>query len=569
MGKVSERLLLREFYDIDTHTIKETNSASDTLYLVGIIQKADTKNQNGRIYPRKVLEKAIKEYQKKIDENRSAGEANHPACVREGAKLLTKDGWKDFREISLAENILTLNIEKNELEYQEITDNIVIDVDTELFKIKGLNIDTAVTGEHKFYIIDRYGAGSFVTIEEIYNNRTKYDKSYIPKNHMYYPLKDVENFILSKIDSKLKKKYSENVTIPMEIWSSFLGLYLAEGCCSKKGVSYKVNISQNNNEKGKLIEELLQKMPFLWKKYISKNGKKLNFSTSDKRLNLYLRPLGLAWEKYIPQEMKFLAPQYLQNIIDWYLLGDGRISKNKEGQIIRRDIFSTSRKMMEDFSEILIKSGGSGNLHIEKRNHLDGKIEGRIIKKENRRDMHFLRLATTNGLYLDQRFLKIEKIPYKGKVYCVSVPNQTFFAMDNDKIYLSGNSSIDIDLLKISHIIKEIWWEKDDLYGRIQITSNSVGKDIRALVEDGLKLGISSRGHGSVSKKDDAIVVNDDFELICFDLVHDPSTAGAFLLKEGVYRRVEEAELFTENNIHKEKNKLYSLVEQILKIEKV
>lgn len=131
------------------------------------------------------------------------------------------------------------------------------------------------------------------------------------------------------------------------------------------------------------------------------------------------------------------------------------------------------------------------------------------------------------------------------------------------------SNSIDVDLLKISHIIKEVWWEGDDLYARLQITSNSVGKDIRALVEDGLKLGISSRGHGSVSKKDEGIVVNEDFELICFDLVHDPSTAGAFLLKEGVYRRIEEEELFIETKITKGKSKLHSLVEQILKIEKV
>lgn len=129
------------------------------------------------------------------------------------------------------------------------------------------------------------------------------------------------------------------------------------------------------------------------------------------------------------------------------------------------------------------------------------------------------------------------------------------------------SNSIDVDLLKISHILREVWWEGDDLYGRLQITTNTVGKDIQALIDDGLTLGISSRGYGSVSKKEKDIVVNEDFELVCFDLVHDPSTTGAFMLKEGIYRKVEEDEIFSEKKIIiPEKRKLHSLVEQILQI---
>jgi hypothetical protein len=84
------------------------------------------------------------------------------------------------------------------------------------------------------------------------------------------------------------------------------------------------------------------------------------------------------------------------------------------------------------------------------------------------------------------------------------------------------------------------------------------------LIEDGLRMGISSRGYGSVSKKDEDVIVNDDFELVCFDLVHDPSTAGAYVLKEGKYIKVDEKRLFENNYSSTKESKSPNDIEDIL-----
>lgn len=90
-----------------------------------------------------------------------------------------------------------------------------------------------------------------------------------------------------------------------------------------------------------------------------------------------------------------------------------------------------------------------------------------------------------------------------------------------------------VNLQNASHIVTEIRWEGDAVMGSIELLSTPMGKIAQSLVEDGVKLGISSRGVGSTRQHGDYDMVEEDFMLLCFDLVSEPSTSGAFMLKEG------------------------------------
>jgi hypothetical protein len=68
--------------------------------------------------------------------------------------------------------------------------------------------------------------------------------------------------------------------------------------------------------------------------------------------------------------------------------------------------------------------------------------------------------------------------------------------------------------------------------GKARVLDTPSGKILRSLVESGVTLGISSRGMGSVSESQGRTMVEDDFQLICFDFVSEPSTPGAFMMKE-------------------------------------
>jgi hypothetical protein len=88
-----------------------------------------------------------------------------------------------------------------------------------------------------------------------------------------------------------------------------------------------------------------------------------------------------------------------------------------------------------------------------------------------------------------------------------------------------------VNLQNVSHNVKEMHWEGDNLLGTVEVLGTPSGNILKNLFEAGIKLGISSRGMGSVESvnEGDAQEVQDDFELIAFDFVSNPSTHGAFL----------------------------------------
>lgn len=90
-----------------------------------------------------------------------------------------------------------------------------------------------------------------------------------------------------------------------------------------------------------------------------------------------------------------------------------------------------------------------------------------------------------------------------------------------------------ISLSNVSHIVTEMHWEGKTLYGTIEIAETPSGNILKGLLKSGFKLGISSRGVGSVKSVGGNDVVQEDFELIAFDIVSSPSTPGAYLFKEG------------------------------------
>ena len=109
-----------------------------------------------------------------------------------------------------------------------------------------------------------------------------------------------------------------------------------------------------------------------------------------------------------------------------------------------------------------------------------------------------------------------------------------------------------IDLDRVSHSITEVWWEGNVLMGKIKLLTSpgyhesgicSTKGDLAAnYLRQGVTLGISSRGVGSLKKIGEQNEVQDDFELICFDLVSSPSTPGAYL-----FLNKEDKHLYDEN----------------------
>jgi hypothetical protein len=146
-----------------------------------------------------------------------------------------------------------------------------------------------------------------------------------------------------------------------------------------------------------------------------------------------------------------------------------------------------------------------------------------------------------------------------GKVQAADKPNANKRIYDYDTLhkqvalYIEGpitekralgeldhpDSSV-VNLQNVSHNIVDLWWDGKDLMGKLEILGTPSGNIAKELLRAGIRLGISSRGMGSVKQIGEGKVeVMDDFEIVCWDLVSNPSTQGAFMapsLNESINR---------------------------------
>ena len=121
---------------------------------------------------------------------------------------------------------------------------------------------------------------------------------------------------------------------------------------------------------------------------------------------------------------------------------------------------------------------------------------------------------------------------YKREILEEEVKNyvENFVKIGNAYGELDHPESAIVSLKNASHVVKELWWEGDDLMGKVELLNTPSGNIVKEILRGGHTIGISSRGTGSVSQTNEGtLMVQPDFELVCWDFVSNPSTQGAFM----------------------------------------
>ena len=118
-----------------------------------------------------------------------------------------------------------------------------------------------------------------------------------------------------------------------------------------------------------------------------------------------------------------------------------------------------------------------------------------------------------------------------------------------------------INLNNVSHLITKVWWEGNDVMGELVLLNTPSGKIAQEIVSAGIPLGISSRGMGSVKQLGETVEVQDDFELLCWDLVSVPSTPNAYMQPVNKLAMQESKQY---NNIVSDYSKVNSLITEII-----
>lgn len=138
--------------------------------------------------------------------------------------------------------------------------------------------------------------------------------------------------------------------------------------------------------------------------------------------------------------------------------------------------------------------------------------------------------------FIEGVFMQSETKNRNGRVYPGAVMskevgryNTEYVAQNRAMGELGHPEGPTVNLERVSHIIKDLRLEGNDVYGRAKILDTPYGKIVKNLMDEGAKLGVSSRGMGSLKEQDGVNVVQEDFMLASVDVVADPSAPNAFV----------------------------------------
>ena len=289
-----------------------------------------------------------------------------PYCYDIETECFTRNGWKRYDEITMDDEVLSVNHETQEIEYSGIDKIIVRNCDEPMIRFKTQDLDLFVSSKHRCYTVEKfipklkYGRRirnrKRINVENIRLAENITASSLIPRNGYKWIGGDIVEYVeipsvKIKHNGKTQKYHmTESVKVDTTTWLRFFGLWLADGCTTKCGSGYCVSIKQHNKNRDKVIE-ILDALPFDYSEHQNIGRNTTNYDIYSKQLYSYLSQFGKSKDKFIPRWILDLPKDYLIIFWDAYTFGDS----HQNGQGIK--ISSVSENLIIGLQEIALKLG--------------------------------------------------------------------------------------------------------------------------------------------------------------------------------------------------------------------
>jgi len=373
------------------------------------------------------------------------------SCYDDKTEVLTNNGWKKLSEIQKTDEICTLNLNNNKIEFQKPLGIFAYDYKGKMYRLKTKRVDLFVTPNHKLLVSGcdfRKPPRFFLKEAEFLFNKSKRFK----KDGLW----DGENekyFILPAVKMKWGCQFRSGGSriksakrISIKAWLKFFGFWLAEGWTNKwtdkRGNSdYNVCLSNQNNTLLSEMKSILESFGYnvYWDRKINNI-----IRVRDYQLFHYLKQFGKCFNKFIPPEIKSLSKELLEIFFEYYIKGDGHVhGRNKKGL----STTTTSVRLRDDLQEIALKIGMSAYYKLHKRKGTPFSSPGQNYKKiykqnEDSWTIHFIRKNVHAVLPSTiKKWKYIESwVDFNGKVFSLAVPNQVIYVRRNGIPVWCGNS---------------------------------------------------------------------------------------------------------------------------------
>ncbi len=356
-------------------------------------------------------------------------------CYDEETEILTKGGWKFIKDVTLEDEICTLNRANDEIEYHQSTELHYYPTGDNMYKIESQQVDLFVTQDHNMYVKSRDKKEfSLIPAKEIYKKRVQYKKdgNWAGKSPEYISFPPLE---VKAGQSGHGVRIMPEMKMPVKTFMMLLGAFLSEGNLlnqSKNG-DYGIEICQVKEPNRQLFIDELFKHGI---KFVE-SGDKLRIHS--KQLMLYFKQFGKSYQKYIPNEIFGYSKEDLEILFRWLMWGDGTTLFSGRPVCYT----TTSIRLANDVQRLCLHIGKAGNVFLRKE-ACKQTIMGRTY---DCRDCYEVRIVNTkltpevNHGHVHTQKIQKEKLisNYKKPVYCLTVKNHVVYVRRNGKAVWSGN----------------------------------------------------------------------------------------------------------------------------------
>ncbi|HEV7528136.1 MAG TPA: FAD-dependent thymidylate synthase [Solirubrobacteraceae bacterium] len=362
-------------------------------------------------------------------------------CYDAATEVLTEDGWKKWPDVDGSETFATVDPDSGALEYQKATEHFAGDYDGEMYRVRSEQVDLLVTPNHRMWVkahdtqANKRGEEPYRVrlASEIVGKRVAYQKTANWKGQEAGTVEIPGTKRVWKAHNRVTNTTRHYVgsRFPLKEFARFLGHWLAEGSLN----GHQICIAQNRGERLEAIAQNIRAMGLPAYEVGTGHGA---VRTQNIALRDSLASCGRqAHEKRIPSYVHNWGPSILRVFLEAYVDGDG--SRRSDGN--HTVIYTTSSHMADDLQVLAIKAGWSANIRIDDRTGLE-RVMPNGQRFKNARACYIVSLLKTRTHPLvNHNAAKSDSWEsYKGKVYCVKVPNGLLFVRRNGKPVVSGNT---------------------------------------------------------------------------------------------------------------------------------
>ena len=348
-------------------------------------------------------------------------------CYDDQTEVLTRNGWKLFKDVTSEDEIATRQLASARLVYAKPTALMSYYYEGLMYCVEGRRLDLRVTPNHRMLTSYKNRDGSeHMRFEVAGNILHRYNRYHLT---CHWEGEETPTFTLPEyrfLNGGYIPETRPPVEIPMDDWLCFIGWYIAEGSIYHAGkkAPNRICIYQNIGESSDLVAAVCQRIAgtlgCTYNTYAFKDRKEIGHYLFSTQLGVYLKPLGSSLNKHIPRELLNVSRRQLRILFDALMEGDGTWM-NREEQYGR--YYTSSRRLADDVQEIAIKLGLSANVSK--------------FGEEYRVNITRTTLFQVNQFPEDPNDWMED---YAGQIYCCEVPGDGIILVRrNGKPIWSGN----------------------------------------------------------------------------------------------------------------------------------